>query len=119
MGRPPAVHQLGQRRRPDDAAHRHGKEKKREEREKKRKKETRPRKKKKTLVRLTTTPTKKNSSSSSFSQALIWDRKFRPHVHAYAKDEALFFQDFAKAFSKLLELGVPRGGAAAAASPRE
>ena len=54
------------------------------------------------------------------SQALIWDRKFRPHVHAYAKDEALFFADFAKAFAKLLELGVPRGApAAAAASPRE
>ena len=93
---------------------------KREKRERKKgKKKLDLEKKKKTLVRLTTTPTKKNSSSSSFSQALIWDRKFRPHVHAYAKDEALFFQDFAKAFSKLLELGVPRGGAAAAASPRE
>lgn len=41
--------------------------------------------------------------------ALLWDRRFRTHVHAYAKDEALFFADFAKAFSKLLELGVPRG----------
>ena len=92
---------------------------KREKRERKKGKKKLDLEKKKTLVRLTTTPTKKNSSSSSFSQALIWDRKFRPHVHAYAKDEALFFQDFAKAFSNLLELGVPRGGAAAAASPRE
>lgn len=51
--------------------------------------------------------------------ALVWDRKFRPHVHAYAKDEELFFRDFAKAFAKLLELGVPRAAPAAAASPRE
>jgi len=29
------------------------------------------------------------------------------HVEAYAKDEQLFFKDFAAAFSKLLELGVP------------
>jgi len=66
------------------------------------------------------TPPKKNSSFLISPQALIWDRKFRPHVHAYAKDEELFFRDFAKAFAKLLELGVPRAApAAAAASPRE
>lgn len=51
--------------------------------------------------------------------ALVCDLKFRPHVQAYAKDEALFFEDFAKAFAKLLELGVPRAALAAAASPRE
>ncbi|KAJ1635053.1 heme peroxidase [Pavlovales sp. CCMP2436] len=38
--------------------------------------------------------------------ALIWDPKFRPFVDKYAADEALFFKDFAKAFKKLLELGV-------------
>lgn len=38
--------------------------------------------------------------------ALIWDPKFKPHVEKYAADEALFFKDFAKAFKKLLELGV-------------
>jgi len=32
------------------------------------------------------------------------------HVEAYAKDEQLFFKDFAAAFSKMLELGVPFGG---------
>lgn len=62
---------------------------------------------------------KNQKNSKISSQALIWDRKFRPHVHAYAKDEALFFEDFAKAFAKLLELGVPRAAPAAAASPRE
>lgn len=38
---------------------------------------------------------------------LIWDKKFRTHVQEYAKDEEKFFRDFAAAFSKLLELGVP------------
>lgn len=38
--------------------------------------------------------------------SLIWDSKFKPHVEAYAKDNDLFFKDFAKAYSKLLELGV-------------
>jgi catalase (peroxidase I) len=38
--------------------------------------------------------------------ALLHDPVFRMHVEAYAKDEALFFKDFAKAFAKLLELGV-------------
>jgi len=39
--------------------------------------------------------------------ALIEDAKFRPFVEAYAKDEALFFKDFAQDFSKLLSLGAP------------
>lgn len=40
--------------------------------------------------------------------ALLWDRKFKKWVHHYAKDEAAFTADFAAAFSRLLELGVPR-----------
>jgi len=39
--------------------------------------------------------------------ALVWDRKFKPHVDRYAADEDAFFADFAAAFSKLLALGVP------------
>lgn len=39
--------------------------------------------------------------------ALIWDRKFRKFVDLYAKDDDKFREDFAKAFSKLMELGVP------------
>jgi cytochrome c peroxidase len=39
--------------------------------------------------------------------ALIQDPKFKEVVELYAKDEDAFFKDFAKAFSKLLELGVP------------
>ena len=46
--------------------------------------------------------------------ALLWDRKFKKHVYRYAADEGEFLADFAAAFSKLLELGVPRGGAATA-----
>jgi cytochrome c peroxidase len=38
--------------------------------------------------------------------ALIQDPEFKKSVEMYAKDEDLFFKDFAKAFSKLLELGV-------------
>jgi cytochrome c peroxidase len=50
--------------------------------------------------------------------ALLWDKKFRKYVDLYAKDEEKFFADFAAAFSKLLELGVPFGSEApAAASP--
>lgn len=37
----------------------------------------------------------------------MWDRKFKPWVELYAKDEDRFFTDFAAAFSKLMELGVP------------
>lgn len=39
--------------------------------------------------------------------ALVWDRGFKKYAQQYAKDEDKFFQDFAAAFSKLLELGVP------------
>jgi len=42
--------------------------------------------------------------------ALIQDKNFKPWVEKYAKDEELFFTDFAAAFHKLLELGVPRTG---------
>lgn len=38
---------------------------------------------------------------------MIWDRKFRKYVKMYAEDQDKFFEDFAKAFSTLLELGVP------------
>lgn len=39
--------------------------------------------------------------------ALIQDKKFRPFVEAYAKDQEKFFADFSQAFSKLMELGCP------------
>jgi len=39
--------------------------------------------------------------------ALIKDPGFKKYVELYAKDEDAFFKDFAKAFAKLLELGVP------------
>ena len=38
---------------------------------------------------------------------MIWDKKFRKFVDTYAADEEKFFADFADAFAKLLELGVP------------
>lgn len=38
--------------------------------------------------------------------ALVQDKKFKEWVQKYAKDNDLFFSDFSKAFSKLLELGV-------------
>ncbi|KAL3901292.1 MAG: hypothetical protein SGCHY_000709 [Lobulomycetales sp.] len=41
--------------------------------------------------------------------ALIHDPSFKKHVAAYAKDQKLFFKDFAAAFAKLLDLGVDRG----------
>jgi cytochrome c peroxidase len=41
--------------------------------------------------------------------ALIKDPKFREIVDIYAKDKKAFFDDFASAFGKLLELGVNRG----------
>ena len=40
--------------------------------------------------------------------ALLWDKEFSKYVHIYAKDKDAFFSDFSAAFSKLLELGVPR-----------
>ena len=38
--------------------------------------------------------------------ALIQDRKMKRYVEAYAADEKVFFNDFAAAFTKLMELGV-------------
>lgn len=38
---------------------------------------------------------------------LVQDPEFKKIVEIYAKDEDAFFKDFASAFSKLLELGVP------------
>lgn len=43
-------------------------------------------------------------------QALLNDAEFKKWVVLYARDQDKFFQDFAKAFAKLLELGVTRGG---------
>lgn len=40
--------------------------------------------------------------------ALVKDKKFRKYVEEYAKDEDKFFNDYAKAYAKLLELGVPK-----------
>jgi len=39
--------------------------------------------------------------------ALLWDKDFRRHATTYAENEEIFFKDFAKAFAKLIELGVP------------
>lgn len=36
---------------------------------------------------------------------LIQDKKFRPYVEAYAKDNGKFVADFTKAYTKLTELG--------------
>lgn len=40
--------------------------------------------------------------------ALVKDESFGPWVERYAKDKATFFDHFAKAFGKLLELGIQR-----------
>jgi len=40
--------------------------------------------------------------------ALIQDPQFKQYVVMYAQDEEAFKRDFAKAFSKLLDLGVDR-----------
>lgn len=40
--------------------------------------------------------------------ALIQDDSFRPWVELYAKDKERFFEDFAKVFAKLMELGIDR-----------
>jgi cytochrome c peroxidase len=37
--------------------------------------------------------------------ALVQDKKFRKFVELYAKDNALFTQDFTTAYTKLTELG--------------
>ncbi|KAF7188821.1 putative heme-binding peroxidase [Pseudocercospora fuligena] len=40
--------------------------------------------------------------------ALIQDDSFRPWVELYAKDKERFFEDFARVFAKLMELGIER-----------
>merc|ERR1712196_208918 len=45
---------------------------------------------------------------------LTKDESFAKHVAVYAKDEEVFFKDFAAAFGKLLALGQASGSAAAA-----
>jgi len=40
--------------------------------------------------------------------ALVQDSKMRPIVEEYAKNEKQFFEDFSKAWIKLIELGVPK-----------
>jgi len=40
--------------------------------------------------------------------AFLQDPAFKKHVDQYAKDEKLFFKDFAAAFSKLIHLGVAK-----------
>lgn len=39
--------------------------------------------------------------------SLVKDKSFRKYVEKYAKSEDDFFNDFSKAYSKLLELGIP------------
>ena len=39
--------------------------------------------------------------------ALSQDKSFKKYVEQYAKDQDLFFKDFAGAVTKLFELGVP------------
>ncbi|VVT54998.1 uncharacterized protein SAPINGB_P004368 [Magnusiomyces paraingens] len=48
--------------------------------------------------------------------SLIQDPSFKPWVEKYAADKDLFFQDFAKVFAKLLELGVRRDPASGLAA---
>lgn len=38
--------------------------------------------------------------------ALVQDKEFKKYVELYARDVNKFFQDFADAYTKLLELGV-------------
>ncbi|KAL0478803.1 heme-binding peroxidase [Acrasis kona] len=40
--------------------------------------------------------------------AVLWDPEFSKVAHEYAKDKDLFFKDFAAAFGKMIDLGVPR-----------
>lgn len=42
--------------------------------------------------------------------SMVKDEKFKPYFELYAKDTAKFFEDFATAFKKLIELGVPFTG---------
>ena len=39
--------------------------------------------------------------------ALVKDKVFKSHVERYAKDESVFFKEFADVIVKLFELGVP------------
>ena len=54
-----------------------------------------------------------NSTSKTYEplqisdMVLVLDPEFKKYVELYSKDEDAFFKDFAKAFAKLLELGVP------------
>ncbi|KAK4520819.1 uncharacterized protein ATC70_006699 [Mucor velutinosus] len=41
---------------------------------------------------------------------MLEDEKLKPYFELYAKDTAVFFDDFANAFKKLIELGVPFTG---------
>ncbi|CEP18033.1 hypothetical protein [Parasitella parasitica] len=41
---------------------------------------------------------------------MLEDEKLKPYFELYAKDTAVFFEDFANAFKKLIELGVPFTG---------
>lgn len=50
--------------------------------------------------------------------ALRTDPVFRVYARRYADDQDAFFKDFAAAYAKLLELGVPRGAAAAPAAAK-
>lgn len=40
--------------------------------------------------------------------ALVGDKDFKPWVNLYGKDREKFFEDFAKVFAKLVELGIQR-----------
>lgn len=40
--------------------------------------------------------------------ALLSDSSFKKFVHLYASDKDKFFEDFAKVFAKLVELGIQR-----------
>ena len=58
-----------------------------------------------TLTRLLVHPTLRMMLPADM--CLLWDRGFKKYVMEYKNDEDEFRADFAKAFSKLLELGVP------------
>lgn len=47
---------------------------------------------------------------------MVWDKSFKKYSTMYYKDAAKFDTDFAAAFSKLLELGVPFPETAAVAA---
>jgi len=51
--------------------------------------------------------------------ALINDPKFKKYVEAYAKDQNLFFNDFANAFGKLISLGCPENAQPFRTAPSE